>query len=101
MGTWHATLTYLLGTEPDLATLRRSLAEHDGTVTFDGRRLSIDLDLRSVHIDSLQSAARLATYLARRALYDAALIVEAESGLTVRLDRSEDTVDPFARAEGA
>jgi hypothetical protein len=98
MNTWHATLTYTLAVESDVERLSAALADHDGTVGLDGTRLAIELSLRSVHIESLQAAARLATYLARRALYAAELVVESENGLTVVLQPATEHV---ARAEGA
>jgi len=86
MATWHATLTYTLAVEPSGSQrLSSALHTHDGTAHLDGRSLTIDLFVRSAHIDSLQSAARLASYLARRAIFAAGLSVAAEDGLSVVL----------------
>jgi hypothetical protein len=90
MNTWHATLTYTLALDSDLEALAAALIADDGTARADGRTLVIELPLRSAHIGSLQSAARLAAYRARRALYAAGTVVASEDGLTVVLEPAAD-----------
>jgi hypothetical protein len=86
MATWHATLTYTLAVEPSGSErLATALRPHDGTAHLDARSLTIDLFVRSAHIASLQSAARLASYIARRAIFAAGLSVATEDGLSVVL----------------
>jgi hypothetical protein len=86
MATWHATLTFTLAAKPlDTTKLAEVLHTHDGTAHVDGRTLTVDLFLRSAHITSLPSAARLATYVARRAIFAAGATVAAQDGLTVVL----------------
>jgi hypothetical protein len=97
MNTWHATLSYTLALDSDLEALAAALAADHGTARAEGRTLVIELPLRSVHIESLQSAARLAAYRARRALYAAGTVVASEDGLTVVLEPAVD----LARAAGA
>jgi hypothetical protein len=83
MSTWHATLTYTLAVEVDVAALSRALAAHQGRATRDGTTLFIDLSLGPADIRSFPAAAQLATYVARRALFDAELVVTAQTGLNV------------------
>ena len=86
MATWHATLTYTLAVEPSGSQrLSAALRTHDGTAHVDGRVLTIDLFVRSTYVGTLQSAARLASYVARRAIFAAGLSVATEDGLSVVL----------------
>jgi hypothetical protein len=97
MSTWHATLTYTLAVEADVATLSRSLAAHHGRATRDGTTLCIDLSLGPADIRSFPAAAQLAIYLARRALFDAELVVTAQDGLSVVRVPSVGAVEPRVR----
>ena len=97
MSTWHATLTYTLAVEVDVATLSRALAAHHGRATRDGTTLSIDLSLGPADIRSFPAAAQLATYVARRALFDAELVVTAQTGLNVVRVPAVDVVEPRVR----
>ena len=100
MATWHATLTFTLAAEPpDTVRLAEALHAHDGTAYLDGRTLTVDLFVRSVHVASLQSAARLATYVARRAIFAAGLTVAAENGLGVVLAPALADAGSVAHAE--
>jgi len=86
MATWHATLTYTLAVEPSGSQrLSTALRAYDGTAHIDGHVATIDLFVRSTHVDSLQSAARLASYVARHAIFAAGLSVATEDGLSVVL----------------
>ena len=86
MPTWHATLTYTLAAPPpDAERLSAELHSHDGTAHVEDRSLTVDLFVRSAYVASPQSAARLASYIARRAIFSAGLSVVAEDGLSVVL----------------
>jgi hypothetical protein len=102
MATWHATLTYTLAVEPpDPEALTHLLHAHDGTAHVDGSTLTVDVFVRSAQIDSLQSAARLAGYIVRRAIFAAGVGVATENGLTVVLAPALDGAQPAVRAEPA
>jgi hypothetical protein len=101
MSTWHATLTYTLAVEADVAGLSRALALHHGRATVDGTTLFIDLSLTSPEIRSFAAAVQLATYLARRALYDAELVVTAQQGLYVVQVPATGSVEQHARHDEA
>lgn len=99
MSAWHATLTYTLAVETDIAGLSRSLAAHNGSATVEGTTLSIDLSLASAHVESFAAAAQLATYLARRALFDTELVVTAQRGLNVVQDSTPAVATPRRPSE--
>jgi hypothetical protein len=56
---------------------------------IDGRSLTIEVPLYSDHLVCLEQAGQMGRHIARRAIFNAGLIIAMETGLTVVLAQSD------------
>ena len=93
MPAWRVSFT-CTPTEPPRPqpTLSDALKRHGGRAVIDGGSLTIEVPLYSDHLVCLEQAGEMGRYIARRAIFNAGLIIAMETGLTVMLAPSQGAV---------